>query len=909
MKLIKTLILLTIVGFILTVFSIIGMYFYLKPELPSVEVLQEVKFQTPMRIFTKDGKLISQYGVKRRIPVSLDDVPETLVQALIATEDSRFYDHIGVDPIGVARAFINLIVTGEKGQGASTLTMQMARGFFLTREKKFSRKIRELFIALHMEQELTKEQILELYLNKVELGHRAFGFGAAAQVYYGKNLNELNLAQIATLAGLPQAPSTLNPISRPERSKERRRIVLLRMLDEGYITRQQFDEASQAPVSAKKHGAELALDAPYLADLIYNEMVELYGKDIAETSGFNVYATATYKIQKAAQEAVVQNLHDYDERHGFRGPLAQLWQALPALTELTIEAEQNSTDAAIGDAFLINQQLDLVTRDERENPDAWPLEKITAYLDSVEEISPLVPAVVLKVHRKSADVVNAEGEQIELPWEGLDWARAYIDDHTQGEDPKFAPDILQEGMLVYIRKNVEKDLWQLSQFPSATGALVALNPKDGSVQAVVGGYSFYHSQFNRATQAERQVGSNIKPFVYSAAIDNGYNLASIINDAPINQWDATSGVAWRPQNSPAIYDGPIRMRVALGKSKNVVSVRLLRGVGLDNTIDYLTRFGFDKDDIPRDETLSLGSGSHTPLELVTGIASFANGGFAVQPYFIDRIETDLGELIWQADPLYACDPCEQRSDTANVEQNDDITSTNEQDIEAMLAAEFGQANDVEGESKEKVMRSAERVISKQTAFLVSEMMRTAVRANGNWNNKTYWLGTGWRARNILQREDIGGKTGTTNDSKDTWFSGFAGDLVATSWVGFDDNSRELGRASRNQNIINRNPEKFNWIGNGMIGVEDGAKSAQPAWIRFMQAALVDSPEAVKVIPENIVRVRIDRKTGKLTRRTDHTAMFEYFKVGTEPTTYVVDDELSLPLDEDKEEQPEIENIF
>jgi penicillin-binding protein 1A len=890
-KLIKQLMLLTTLGFLLAVISIVGMYFYLKPGLPSVEILREVKLQTPMRIFTQDGKLISQYGVKRRIPVSLDEVPETLVQALIATEDSRFYSHIGVDPIGVGRAFLNLITTGERGQGASTLTMQMARGFFLTREKKFSRKIRELFIALHMEQELSKNEILELYLNKVELGHRAFGFGAAAQVYYGKNLNELNLAQLATLAGLPQAPSILNPISRPERSKERRRIVLLRMLDEGYINRQQFDEASQAPVTAKKHGAELALDAPYLADLIYNEMVDIYGKEIAETSGFNVYATATYDMQKAAQEAVIQNLHDYDERHGFRGPLAQLWEPLPRkVVKPALMVDGPEQDNTVQDAIATHI-----------NKNAWSIEKVIAYLDSVEEINPLRSAVVMTVREKTADVIMANGRMLVLVWDGLDWARPYIDDQTQGDDPEFASDILQDGMLIYIRKRPQDDVWQLGQLPDASGALVALDPNNGAVKAVVGGYSFYKSQFNRATQAKRQVGSNIKPFVYASAIASGYTLASIINDAPINQWDSSSGVAWRPQNSPAVYEGPIRLRVALGMSKNVVSVRLLRGVGLDDTVDYISRFGFDKDDIPRNETLSLGSGSHTPLEVVSGIAVLANGGFAVRPFFIERIENDLGELLWQAEPVYACKPCD-------VEVQQQKQSLEEADIEAMLAAEFSQARS-NGSQKNKFKQSAEQVISPQTAFLVTEMMRTAVKANGNWNNKTYWLGTGWRARNLLQRDDIGGKTGTTNDSKDTWFSGFAGNLVATAWVGFDDASRQLGRVSRNQNLVNKNPEKFNWIGNAVIGVEDGAKGAQPAWIRFMDVVLKDQPEVQKKIPEGIVRVRIDSETGKLTRRTDFTAMFEYFKVGTEPTTYVVDDELSLPIDEDKPKPPKIDDIF
>lgn len=895
MKIVKNLILLTVIGIFLGVISIIGIYFYLKPELPSVDTLREVKLQTPMRVFTKDGKLISQYGVKRRIPVSLDEVPEALVQALIATEDSRFFSHLGVDPIGVGRALLNLVVTGERGQGASTLTMQLARGFFLTREKIFSRKIRELFIALHMEQELSKNEILELYLNKVELGHRAFGFGAAAQVYYGKNLNELNLAQLATLAGLPQAPSALNPISRPERSKERRRIVLLRMLAEKYITREQFDEASQAPVSAKKHGAELALDAPYLADLIYNEMIEIYGKEIAETSGFNVYASADYETQKAAQEALIQNLHDYDERHGFRGPLAQLWQPLELQND-TNDIVNNNVAASLDESKVPQLGGKVI------NENAWPTEKITAYLDSVDEIKPLLPAVVTAVMEKSAKVLVADGQTIELIWDGLDWARPYIDDQRQGDEPEFASDILQEGMLVYIRKRPQDGVWQLGQFPDATGALVAIDPQNGAVKAVVGGYSFYQSQFNRATQAKRQLGSNIKPFVYAGAIDNGYTLASIINDAPINQWDSNSGVAWRPQNSPAVYEGPIRMRVALGMSKNVVSVRLLRGVGLDATVDFISRFGFDKDDIPRDETLSLGSGSHTPLEMVSGVAVIANGGFAVRPYFIERIENDLDELIWQAEPAYACNPCESE------QSSEAITNSDEPDIEALLAAEFDQTASADTVQKLK-KRSAEQVISPQTAFLVKDMMRTAVKANGNWNNKTYWLGTGWRAKNILQRDDIGGKTGTTNDSRDTWFSGFAGNLVATSWVGFDDPSRQLGRASRNQNLINKNPEEFSWIGNALIGVEDGAKGAQPAWIRFMQKVLANVPEVEKHIPEGIVRVRIDSETGKLTRRTDYTSMFEYFKAGTEPTTYVTDDELSSPIDEENKDVPKIGDIF
>ena len=884
MKYIKPLILFSFLSGVLGVAALVGIYFYIKPDLPSVTVLKDVRLQTPMQIYTKDGKLISQYGVKRRIPVKLEDVPQELIDAILATEDSRFYEHHGIDPIGIVRAAVSLVLTGEKRQGASTLTMQLARGFFLTREKTYIRKVKEIFIALHMEQELTKQEILELYLNKIELGHRAFGFGAAAQVYYGKPLNELTLAQLATIAGLPKAPSVLNPISRPDRSIERRRVVLLRMLDEQYITKAQFDEAASAPVTARKHGAEIEVDAPYLADTIYNEMVEIYGKEEAETGGYQVYATATSELQIAAQNAVIRNLHDYDERHGYKGPLGYLWD------------KPQAQDSAVPEITL---SFDISARTTRGT---WDETSMLMALAEIPHIKPLMPAVVLTVNEQSIEVLGVDGQKREITWDGLDWARPYITDFRQGSDPTTAADVTQAGAVIYIRE--QEGQWRISQLPEVSGAFVALNPNNGAVEAVVGGYSFYQSQFNRATQAKRQVGSNIKPFVYAAAIDSGYTLASIINDAPINQWNAATGVAWRPQNSPAEYDGPIRMRKALGKSKNVVSVRLLRGVGLRETAQYLTRFGFDPDDIPLDETVSLGSSSHTPLELVRGMSTIANGGYLVNPHFISKVLDENGNELWRANPVWACNRCEETSEADISPEND------EQDIEALLAAELN--NDVlfgfdEESEEEKVI--APQVISSQTAFLVGEMMRTAVRANGSWNKKTYWLGTGWRARNILGRTDIAGKTGTTNDSRDTWFSGFHKDIVATAWVGFDNMSRQLGRATRNQNLINKNPEKFNWIGNALIGTEDGAKAAGPAWIRFMQEALEDKPHSPMPVPEGIMRVRIDRTSGKLTKRTDHTTLFEYFLQGTEPTTYVRDDEVVDPAEQDEETTPEPEEIF
>jgi penicillin-binding protein 1A len=924
-KYLKIFFIICISSLLLGIGTVAGLYVYFKDELPSVELLRDVELQTPMRIYTKDGLLISQYGVKRRIPVSLDEVPETLVQAIIATEDSRFYDHIGVDPIGVMRAVLNLVTTGEKGQGASTLTMQLARGFFgLTRKKEYSRKVKEVFIALKMEQELTKDEILELYLNKVELGHRAFGVGAAAQVYYGKSLKELNLAQIATIAGLPQRPSVLNPISGPELSKERRRIVLLRMLDEKYITRAQFDEASTQPVTASKHGAEVDMSAPYLADIAYNEMIAIYGKEIAETSGFKVFTTAISSHQVAAQEALVRNLHDYDERHGYRGPLASIWKPLDPLV---VKREGFSLPLREADIAQISS-----TNGPFLQPERSELERI---LNDTAVIGELTPAVVLNVENQSIVVLTLRFGEITIDWDGLDWARAYIDDQRQGPEPELASDIVQQGMLIYVRQRPEDKVWQLSQFPAATGAFVVVNPFNGSVDAVVGGYSFFQSQFNRATQAKRQIGSNVKPFIYASALDNGYTIASIINDAPINQWDASSGVAWRPQNSPPLYDGPIRMRVALGKSKNVVSVRLLRGVGLNVTRDYLTKFGFERSEVPPDETMSLGSGAHTPLEVATGIATIANGGFGVRPYFIERIENSAGDIIWQAEPLYACNPCDglsrdgkQINDAISNTANIDIVAKappqqalTDVDIEAMLAEQFGRSLSIEtadnpiNESLENVqlknqrpaMQSAPQVISSQTAFLVAEMMRTALTSSGR--NDTYWLGTGWRARNILQRSDIGGKTGTTNDSRDTWFSGFAPNLVATSWVGFDDNIRKLGRTSRNQNLINKNPTRFNYIGNALIGGENGAKTALPVWIRFMGVVLKDLPESTKSIPVDIVRVRIDRATGLLTSKTDASSIFEYFVKGTQPTTFVTQDSFDLPIEDDKKRQPVFDELF
>ncbi len=847
-------------------------YSYVKDDLPSVKVLKDVQLQIPMRIFSADGLLISQYGLKKRIPLTFEELPIQLKQALIATEDSRFYQHPGVDPIGIGRAFVNLIATGQKGQGGSTLTMQLARKFFLTAEKKYIRKVREIFIALHIEGLLSKDEIITLYLNKMELGHRSFGVGAAAQVYYGKSIHQLTLAQIATLAGLYKAPSDLNPITNPEKSKQRRRVVLARMLDEKYITRAQFDEAANAPVTAQRHGAKIELDAPYIADMIYREMVDMYGKEVAETQGFNVYATITSDMQRFAQNAVRDNLHDYDERHGYKGPIAYLWGApqededIPQVAP--IESELITTDAIVSDNTL---------------SEPWPLEKIVEHLSSQPEYAPLEVAVVIKVDNNTITVVNKKGQTVVIDWNGLAWARPFLDDSHQGPAPETAAEILSAGALIYTRFNPTLNAYQLSQFPEASSAFVALNPNNGSIQAIVGGYSFQQSQFNRATQAQRQVGSNIKPFIYSAALDSGFSLASIVNDAPINQWDRRSGVAWRPKNSPEVYDGPIRLREALGKSKNVVSVRLLRSVGIRDTIDYLTNFGFVKDSLPKDESLSLGSASMTPLAVARGFATIENGGFLINPYVISHVEDANNQLLWRHVPDVACLKCMQiQNDDEQLEPEDIVKTTN-------TLGGNSDDNPLSGEeasTQDEAMPIANQTISEANAFLVKQMLKTAITGDGSWAKKTAWNGTGWRANNILKRKDLAGKTGTTNEAKDTWFSGMAGGIVATAWVGFDDNSRSLGRTSSHQYLINQNPTRYNWMGNAMVGGEDGARVAQPAWIKFMQQALQGREVTYEALPNDILSIRIDRASGKLTNRADYTTKFEYFIAGTEPNDYV-----------------------
>jgi len=801
--------------------TIVGIYYHLKSDLPDVATIQDIKLQVPMKVFSIDGELLSQFGEKRRIPLLRDEVPEQLINAFLATEDSRYYQHFGIDPIGIVRAAIVYASSGQAKQGASTITQQVARNFFLTREKTFIRKIKEIFIAIQIEQLLTKDEILMLYLNKISLGHRSFGIGAAAQVYYGKTVDQLSLPEMAVLAGLPKAPSSNNPIYSPDNAKARRNIVLMRMLDEKHISQAEYDEARSAPITGKYHGAEITLSAHYVAGLAHRKLLKMYGSERAHNEGYNVYTTINKVAQEAANQAVTTNLHNYDKRHGYRGAIKVLWEA-------------PSED--------------------------WSKEEIIKTLKKEPNFADLQPAVVVEVNEKSIQVISkkAKGATQTINWDGLKWARAYISDSKQGKAPKVASDVAAVGELIWVR--LVDGVLELSQYPDASAAFVSLDPHDGAVTSMVGGFSFVQSKFNRATQAERQVGSNIKPFIYSAALDNGYTLATLVNDAPINQWSGSA--AWRPKNSPPVYNGPIRLRRALGQSKNVVSVRLVQDLGVETVIEQLGKYGFDKDKIPKNNTIALGSASLTPLKLAAGYAMIANGGYKIEPYVIERIEDAYGNVIYQASPKIVCTECshlyKQQAADKKVTYRQNKTSENQCAISPI--------------SEDQIAESA---ISPETAFLTRELLYTAIWGGGSWQHKTGWNGTGWRAARALQRRDIGGKTGTTNSSKDAWFSGYVGGVVATSWVGFDNFNRDLGKASLNKNLGKEQ----------VSGGEFGAKTALPAWISFMEKTALSQPVVRKHRPNSISTARIDRETGLLSHQTNYSTLFEYFRAGSMPTEY------------------------
>ena len=774
-----------------------GAYWYLAPKLPSAEILRDVRLQVPLRVYTRDGKLIAEFGEQHRTPLRRDQIPEQMVQAFIAGEDDRFYEHPGVDWQGLTRAVLYLLRTGEKGPGGSTITMQVARNFFLSREKTYIRKLNEILLALKIEREFTKDEILELYVNKIFLGQRAYGVGAAAQVYYGRPVARLTLAQLAMIAGLPKAPSRFNPIVDPSQAVVRRNYVLGRMLDLGYIERAEYDEAHDAPVTAKVHGLATEAEAPYVAEMVRAHMEAAYGDD-AYTAGHKVYTTLDSRLQHAANAALREALVEYDVRHGYRG------------SELR---------AASGE-------------------DARSPEEVLA---DVSVFGGLLPAVVTSVDERVVTAYARNAGQIELAFESMEWARPYIDEDHRGKKPESAAAVVKAGDV--IRVQLTENGWSFSQLPKVEGALVSLNPNDGAIVALTGGFDFYRSKFNRVTQAERQPGSSFKPFIYSAALEHGYTPASIINDAPVVFEDPSLKSAWRPENYGGKFFGPTRLRTALYKSRNLVSIRLLRDIGIDFALDHIAKFGFDVERLPRGLSLALGSGVLTPLEVAAGYTVLANGGYAVKPYFIERVLDWDDTSLFTASPLVVCRDCAE----------EDVISA---PAPTSAAAADGASSELPAEpsaragaERPRSARRAPRVIDARNAWLMYSLMRDVIRR-----------GTGRKAR-VLERDDLAGKTGTTNDLHDAWFSGFNPDIVATAWIGFD-RVRPLGQR------------------------ETGARAALPMWIAYMREALKGTQERNVEPPEGIVTVRIDPATGQLAGASHEGAVFESFRKERVPSRLV-----------------------
>jgi len=782
--------------------SVTGLALYLNPQLPQVDTLKNIQLQTPLKVYSSDLKLIAEFGEKRRTPINIVDVPPLFIKAVLAAEDDGFLSHGGVDIKGLMRAALQLVTTGHIQTGGSTITMQVAKNYFLSQERTFSRKFNEILLALQIEKALGKQQILELYLNKIYLGNRAYGIQAAAEVYYGKNIQSLDLAQLAMIAGLPKAPSSYNPLANPERALIRRNWILSRMLKLKYIDQDAYNGAVSQSVTAKYHGLQRELDASYLAEMVRSDMLGRYTEEQVYTSGMRVYTTLNSKHQHSANVALERGLLAYDNRHGYRG----------AENTVTLEPET-------------------------------PIESAVRALESSENIGPLHPAVVLKVEDQIAEVILKNNETVEIQWPGLEWARKFINTDSMGPKPANAADILKSGDQIRIIKKPD-NTWALSQLPIAQSALVSLNPKDGAILSLVGGFNFQQSKFNRVTQATRQPGSNFKPFIYTAALEYGYTAASIINDAPVIFDDPLLENVWRPENYSGKFYGPTRVRQALYLSRNLVSIRLLRALSIPKTIDFVSRFGFDKKRLPNDLSLALGSAEFTPLEIATGYASLANGGYKVEPYFIDKIYDNDNNLLFQEAPLTVCPDCEG-APWAKIKK-----PGNENELSKILVDSAGvniansnilQLKAIQlPETLKKKTLPAPRIIEERIAYIINSMLQDVIKR-----------GTG-RAALALGRSDMAGKTGTTNDQTDAWFSGYNSEVVATAWIGFDQ-PQTLGRR------------------------EYGGSAALPIWIDYMREVLAGSPELHNTQPQGLVSIRIDPKTGLRARPGQSDAIFELFR--------------------------------
>ncbi len=773
-------------------------YWLIAPRLPSVETLRDVRLQVPLRVYSTDSKLIATIGETRRIPVKIDKVPQQLKNAFLAAEDANFYTHPGVDWQGVARA-VGLMISKRTLHvpGGSTITQQVARGFFLSSEVSLTRKFTEIFLSFRIERELSKDEIFELYLNKIFFGNRAYGVAAAAEFYYGKTLDQVTLAESAMLASLPKFPSSSNPLSNRARATERRKYVLERMLENGFITADQLKAADAEPDRSYAHEPPVEVEAPWVAELVRQDVLDRLGNE-ALTDGYAVYTTLDAKDQDAANQALRDDLIAYDQRHGFRGPEAHV--------------------------------------DLPEHPVPADLDR---KLDAYHPIVGLMPGIVTESTDKTANIYLQDGQTVSLDMPSMAWANRYKDERHRGGAPKKVTDVLQVGDIIRVARN-DEGKWKLSQLPTVQGALIALDPEDGAIKAEVGGFSFSRSKFNRAVQASRQPGSSFKPFFYSAAFEHGFTPASIINDAPIVFADPSKpNGLWTPQNDDGKFDGPMRLREAMVVSKNLVSVRLLDAIGVHYAREFATKFGFTLDQIPDNLSMALGTAAVSPITMARAYAVFANGGFLVDPYFVDRIVDRDGQEVFKAHPAVACKHCPQRlSEDARAQAQVDAKAGAPAPVKAAFTPTPSSAA---VSTDPEAPKLAPRALDARTTYLIGSLLHDVVRR-----------GTGAGAM-VLKRNDLAGKTGSTNDHRDGWFSGYNDAIVASAWVGFDD---------------------FTSLG----FKEFGAETALPMWISFMRTALKGVPEKPFEMPSGISTARIDPETGALATSEDAHSILEYFKV-------------------------------
>ncbi len=930
----------------LSFFSLLGgimvflaMYLYAGSQLPAVETLKDVRLETPMSVYTKDQQLFTQFGEIRRIPLSFKNIPDKLNQALIATEDRRFYDHGGVDAVGFARAVFLLLSTGRMdGGGGSTITMQLARNFFLTFDQTFTRKTKEIFLSWKIERTFTKKEILTLYWNKIEFSNRAHGVGAASQVYYGTTVDKLTLPQLAILAGIPKGPTTHNPLSNPEKAFNRRNHVLKRMNIEGYINQAELEEASSSPLTASYHGPRVTVRAPYLAEMIRREMINRFGKEKAYTAGFKVFTTLDSKLQQVSRRSLRQSLVDYDRRHGFRGVERHFNEAQQLLLTLNqiISLDENT-------------EINNLVVDPEMSPQAtFDYQPLNSILNDIPILGDLIPALVLSVDEKSVDILLKKTDNqtliskqlVTIEWPGLSWARPFINESMRGKKPRTASEILKSGDQIRTYQDKEGN-WQLAQLPEVSAAFVAIKPQDGAITSLVGGFDFDYSKFNNVIQARRQPGSNIKPFIYSAALEKGYTAATVVNDAPFTKVDANNENIWRPKNSSGNYKGPTRLRKALTSSTNLVSIRLLDDIGPQYAVNYLSNLGFDKERMPAYNSLALGAADFTPLEVAGGFAAFANGGYRIEPYFINRIEDSNGNVVFEQQPLTVCEQCEKilekegrnhqtnqpsnplllhasklsisyenaeasllaeidaeidsKIENENPSQeidgrlfNADIENTNNSDLPQNKplqnnAIEIKQISEFQLDSNKPLNFIprfaidenfiAPRVMAKDNVFILNSMMQDVIHRG------TAAPILRRTKSSLLKRRDLAGKTGTTNEAKDAWFSGYNGDFVATAWVGYSDYQRGLGNN------------------------EFGGKAALPIWQGFMEQALVGKPANDLKQPPGLVTAKIDPATGLLAPAGMKGAIFEIFRQRFIPKKLATPDIVD-PFNEDVTEDKE-----